>query len=179
MSGVHSRTFVDEVEGSLFTSIFAARFDGNLQDGMFFGSGHQSKSQLFCHLVYLVARMGSNSQRVLYKPDRRTPSVRHFSKDLVSVAKKVTDAHSKPDSAVKTRKGFLADEAGLLTLDGAFVGKALLDLRQSRCQLHRHFDRPVRCSRYREEMFPVSWWSVAGCDGGDFEDQFGWCDRVC
>jgi hypothetical protein len=40
----------------LFPSIFAARFDGDLQYGMFLGSGHQSEGQLFCHLVCFVAR---------------------------------------------------------------------------------------------------------------------------
>ena len=82
--------------------------------------------------------MGSNSQRVLHEPDGRASSVCNFSKDLVSVAEKVANAYSKPHFAVKTREGLLADEAGLLTLDGAFVCKALLDLRQSCCQLHRH-----------------------------------------
>ena len=41
-------------------------------------------------------------------------------------------------AALSTYARLLADEAGLLTLDGAFVCKALLDLRQSRCQLHGH-----------------------------------------
>lgn len=82
--------------------------------------------------------MGSNSQRVLHEPDSRASSVRHLSADLVSVAKEVADAHSKPEFAAKTCEGLFANEAGLLTLDGAFVCKALLDLRQSCCQLHRH-----------------------------------------
>jgi len=92
----------------------------------------------FATWYVLSGGLGSNSHCVLYKPDSRAPSVGHFSEDLVSVAEKVADAHSKPYLTVKTRERFLADKAGLLTLNGAFVCEPLLDLRQSRCQLHRH-----------------------------------------
>ena len=96
------------------------------------------KVSCFATLFVASRKMGSNSQRVLHEPDSRASSVCHFSEDLISVAEQVADAHSKPESAVEPREGFLADEAGLLTLNGAFVCKALLDLRQSCCQLHRH-----------------------------------------
>lgn len=100
--------------------------------------------------------MGSNSQRVYHEPDRRASSVRHFSKDLVSVAEEVANTDGEPHLAVESREGLLADQAGLLTLDSAFMCKALLDLRQSRCQLHRHLivlqdarDVVLRCFKCR------------------------------
>ena len=58
MSGVCGGTFVDKIEGSLFASVFTARFYGDLQDSMFLSSERQSGSQLLCHLVCCVAWVG-------------------------------------------------------------------------------------------------------------------------
>ena len=121
--------------------------------------------------------LGSNSQRVLHEPDSRAPSVRHFSKDLVSVAEEVANTDGEPHFAVKTREGLLADQAGLLTLNGAFMCKAFLDLRQSRCQLHGHLivvlgsrdtmRRRFECSgKVRQAAtVAISWTKLAGAVG--------------